>query len=174
MIQMNNSPSLNSKLTEMFTNPDIIKLGISFSGDIRNVKQSYKEMTSFDFDLNNYIDLLDYYKEMYNELPGGLAGLCERVLGIHLCKGEQMSNWEKRPLKFSQMHYAALDSYVLIDIYKELKDIRLRNGHVGVILKAGKACENCNSRIHEKPNCHRGPKCCICQQFGHIPEKCPN
>jgi len=33
--------------------------------------------------------------------PKGLAGLVELVHGKALCKGEQMSNWEKRPLRLS-------------------------------------------------------------------------
>ena len=38
----------------------------------------------------------------------GLSGLAERILGKPLDKKEQISDWTKRPLKSSQITYAAL------------------------------------------------------------------
>jgi len=38
-----------------------------------------------------------------------------------MSKYEQISNWNKRPLRKSQIHYGALDAYILLKIYEELK-----------------------------------------------------
>lgn len=37
-----------------------------------------------------------------------------------LSKAEQCSNWGRRPLREAQMHYAALDSFIPLQLYHEL------------------------------------------------------
>ena len=46
--------------------------------------------------------------------------MCNEVLGVDLCKYEQCSFWENRPLKQSQIHYAAIDALVCITLYKKI------------------------------------------------------
>ncbi|MGA3124606.1 MAG: DEAD/DEAH box helicase [Polyangiaceae bacterium] len=51
----------------------------------------------------------------------GLAMVCERELGVSLDKGEQTSNWSRRPLDADQLRYAALDAEVLIGLYERFR-----------------------------------------------------
>ncbi len=39
------------------------------------------------------------------------------MLGKELCKAQTLTNWQRRPLRKNQLHYAALDAYVVIKIY---------------------------------------------------------
>ena len=56
----------------------------------------------------------------------GLAALAKCLLGKPLDKRPQCSDWDRRPLRESQMTYAALDALVLILIYDEL-DKRIKD-----------------------------------------------
>lgn len=50
-----------------------------------------------------------------------LSTLVHQCLGYPLDKSDQFSNWEKRPLRESQLIYASLDAYCLIQVYDVLK-----------------------------------------------------
>uniref|UniRef100_M4BL55 3'-5' exonuclease domain-containing protein n=1 Tax=Hyaloperonospora arabidopsidis (strain Emoy2) TaxID=559515 RepID=M4BL55_HYAAE len=50
----------------------------------------------------------------------GLAAVAKSYLGFSLDKRVRMSNWERRPLTQAQLHYAALDAHVLVQIYYKM------------------------------------------------------
>ena len=49
-----------------------------------------------------------------------LSILSENILGFPLDKRMQKSDWERRPLLYDQILYAALDAYVLLLLYEKL------------------------------------------------------
>ena len=66
------------------------------------------------------VDLRDLYQYKYLKKAKGLKYMCNEVLGVDLCKYEQCSFWENRPLKQSQIHYAAIDALVCVSLYKKI------------------------------------------------------
>jgi len=52
----------------------------------------------------------------------GLSNICFSLLGKRICKKNQLSNWDQRPLNKKQIKYAALDSYILLEIFEKLNN----------------------------------------------------
>lgn len=40
-----------------------------------------------------------------------------------MSKGDQCSNWSKKPLRKSQIHYAALDAVICVILYKKMVEL---------------------------------------------------
>ena len=141
-----------------------VKLGVSFQDDLKYIKRDYPHMKAAQVKMKNYVDLVDAYKRVKLVNPGGLAGLCEKVIGKNLSKYEQMSNWDDRPLRKSQMHYAALDAYVQIEIFgKIFKDCGI--GEEEFFGRFDGNVTSCNTNTV-------GERCKICFRQGHLAENC--
>jgi len=111
---------LDDMMERVFSNPASVIIGFGFSSDISMFAQKLPHMKFIKY-IHNFIDAQTYFGQVCGaEAQTGLNKVALRMLGKQVCKAEQMSNWEGRPLRQSQQHYGALDAYVLIDIIKAL------------------------------------------------------
>lgn len=89
-------------LTKIFAHPDTTICGFSFTSDIAELKKECPHLHFYE-NITNFLELQDLYKEVrpdYKEYGGlGLKDVVEYCLKFKLCKVEQMSNWELRPLR---------------------------------------------------------------------------
>jgi ribonuclease D len=46
-----------------------------------------------------------------------LAFITQQMLGKEICKNQTLTNWQRRPIRRNQSHYAAMDAAVVIKIY---------------------------------------------------------
>lgn len=108
---------LNNKrrLFHLFEDADVLKLGISISDDLKDLRRIYS------FDPSGFIDLNSTAKEIGLKHLGvrKLAALC---LGYRISKGQQTSNWENEELTEAQQLYAATDAWICLAIYEKLKN----------------------------------------------------
>lgn len=104
------------------------------SQDCKMMRQSVPALSNVKPGGKGYLDLLFMWKNLKfypafdfpcqgeesfkNESLSKLVELC---LGKRLKKLDQFSNWERRPLRESQIIYAALDAYCLIEVYEAIK-----------------------------------------------------
>lgn len=167
---------LDDILYEVFQNSDVKKIGISFNGDMTRLKNSYPKMVCFQLNLQNYIDLVRVFVNTFNYFPGGLEGLTRKILSKKLCKFEQMSNWELRPLRLAQVHYAACDVQICLEIYQRFVEVGISlepaNKEAKNVKKIIKVCEGCGSKKHLTEECSRESKCLLCGRPNHNAESC--
>ncbi|KAG8194560.1 hypothetical protein JTE90_013304 [Oedothorax gibbosus] len=128
------------KLNEdIFGNPNIVKLGCEMLADIQMIVNFNKGTTGKRIRFSHILDMVLFYEKLKKLYPEtleaeqqsdksmGLSKLCETVLGKPLNKEERLCDWEKRPLSETQLEYAALDAYCLLQIYDKLKEMSLEH-----------------------------------------------
>lgn len=75
---------------------------------------------------DNIVDIQDIYREKVDKkvttVPS-LKNTVKEILNLNMCKVEQCSNWNRRPLRKAQMHYAAVDALMCVKLYKALNNI---------------------------------------------------
>ncbi|XP_038070951.1 exonuclease mut-7 homolog isoform X2 [Patiria miniata] len=130
---------IRSFFLRFLSSSQVLKLGFGISGDFKMLTKSYPGLKGPVAAVQRMVDLDTLSKQILKAEPDflkraetsetdssgpsvkGLSELTLMCFGRALDKKEQLSNWEKRPLRPSQAQYAALDAYCLLEIYTFLK-----------------------------------------------------
>ncbi|XP_072287435.1 exonuclease mut-7 homolog isoform X2 [Pyxicephalus adspersus] len=136
-------PRLIRFIKELFSCPIVTKLGYGMLGDFQNLDATHAAFRGVE--LLNVVDLCEVHKQIqscriqvrtsggpvevlenrrgkedFRQPEKGLSLLVKDVLGKPLDKTEQLSNWDKRPLREDQITYAAADAYCLLEVFETL------------------------------------------------------
>lgn len=118
----------------LFEDTNILKLGFGIAHDMTVIRESLPSLSKIKTYGKGYLDIVNLWKTLVNNYNftfphkddpqvanQSLSKLVELCLGQKLNKSDQFSNWEQRPLRPSQLKYAALDAYCLLEVYAALE-----------------------------------------------------
>ncbi|MDE2358359.1 MAG: 3'-5' exonuclease domain-containing protein 2, partial [Betaproteobacteria bacterium] len=96
----------------------IIKVGVSVTDDMRNLKKL------FEFDERSVVDLGNIAKR-HGLKQTGVRNLAGIFLGTRIPKGAKTSNWAARRLTPQQITYAATDAWACRALYLRFKQLKM-------------------------------------------------
>lgn len=83
----------------------------------------------------SFVDTLRLAREALRLPSYSLAGVVAHLFGIEMDKSFQKSNWRRRPLSSAQLQYAALDAYITLHVYEELRRMLEEQGRFAQALR---------------------------------------
>jgi ribonuclease D len=105
-------------MAEVLSSENIIKVGVSVTDDIRNLKKL------FEFDERSVVDLGKVAKR-HGLKQTGVRNLAGIFLGARIPKGAKTTNWAVRRLTPQQIAYAATDAWACRELYLRFKELRM-------------------------------------------------
>ncbi|CBW25831.1 putative 3'-5' exonuclease [Halobacteriovorax marinus SJ] len=109
-----NKMKLPNELVDLLADENIVKAGVAVRDDIKSLQKlnPFKE--------ESFCELQDVAKEL-GVKNFGLRALCAIFLNYRLSKRAKITNWEQPKLTQAQIHYAACDAWVGLQIYKKMQ-----------------------------------------------------
>lgn len=106
-------------LTNILTNPDIKKIGLSLKDDFSAIHKRNPLTPA------NFLDLQSFVKE-YGIEDNGLQRIYGILFDKRISKGQRLSNWEASILSDAQKMYASIDAWACLKIYNKLRSKEIK------------------------------------------------
>ena len=105
-------------MREILSSEKIIKVGVSVTDDMRNLKKL------FEFDEQSVVDL-GKVAERHGLKQTGVRNLAGIFLGMRVPKGAKTTNWAARRFTQQQSTYAATDAWACRELYLRFKELKM-------------------------------------------------
>lgn len=109
-----NNCGFTRPLMDLFSNPDILKLGVGLRDDVIGLQKIAP------FEEAGFKEIYDYVVDL-GVRNTGLRKLAAIILSVRISKGQQTSNWENPVLNQNQERYAATDAWISLEMYNHLE-----------------------------------------------------
>ena len=109
---------LSEAVREILSSEKIVKVGVSVSDDVLNLKKL------FPFDERSVVDL-GKVAEHHGLRQTGVRNLAGVFLGARIPKGTKTTNWAARRLTPQQIAYAATDAWACRKLYLRFKELKI-------------------------------------------------
>ncbi|MBL4851065.1 MAG: ribonuclease D [Gammaproteobacteria bacterium] len=109
---------------ELLFNPDCVKVFHAATQDLEIFYHLCQRIPQPVFDTQLAAPLLGFAEQV------GYATLVNQTLGVQLAKGQQRTDWSKRPLSYAQLDYAAGDVRYLAQLYPKMRDGLTERGRI--------------------------------------------
>ncbi len=105
-------------MREILSSEKIIKVGVSVTDDMRNLRKV------FEFDERSVVDL-GKVAERHGLKQTGVRNLAGIFLGARIPKGAKTTNWAARRLTPQQIAYAATDAWACRELYLRFRELQM-------------------------------------------------
>lgn len=109
-----NKTGLMSELCALLESPDVMKVGLSLRDDFNGLRRIAE------IEPQNVLELQDYVGQ-FGIVDASLQKIYGVLFGRRISKGQRLSNWEAQQLSEAQQHYAAIDAWSCLKIYRYLQ-----------------------------------------------------
>lgn len=127
-------------LIQLLENPRIIKVGISLKDDFFMLHRWAP------FEPKNVIELQTLVKDI-GIADQSLQKIYANLFGNKISKSQRLSNWEADELTIPQQHYAAIDAWACIQIYRKVEELKATGDYELVIVPEPEPTEGVNPEI---------------------------
>ncbi len=112
-----NRVGLPDPLAEVLAREDLLKIGLSLQGDITALRRLNA------FEPRGFLELQHLCPAYGLRKAASLQKIYAIIFGEYMSKSQRMSNWNARQLTTAQQHYAALDAWASLRVYRHLMEL---------------------------------------------------